>query len=353
MRFIHMADIHLGARPDLGRPWGAARAAEIWESFASVLERARNEAVDLVLIAGDLFHGQPLVRDLKEVDYLFSTLPGQVVLIAGNHDYMKQNGTYAHYVWSDNVHFLGDSDMDRVILDSIGTEVYGFSYHSRELAERRYDNLTVEESPYYKILLAHGGDREHSPFSRELVKKAGFDYIAWGHIHKPRLDMQIPMGFPGSLEPLDETETGSHGYIEGEITDGFCRAVFVPASKREYRSITLTDDGQQSNGSLRKQLSDQIAKQGMQHMYSVLIAGKRNPDIHYDIPYLSCAGNILHIEDRTQPDMDYETLREVHEKDLLGKYIEKLQQTEDPVAQKALEYGTRALMEAMKCRLDH
>ena len=33
MRFIHAADIHLGAQPEKGLPWAAKRGEEIWETF--------------------------------------------------------------------------------------------------------------------------------------------------------------------------------------------------------------------------------------------------------------------------------------------------------------------------------
>ena len=74
MRFIHMADVHLGAVPDSGCPWSAFRENEIWETFVRVIDQIREEKIELLLIAGDLFHRQPLMRELKEVNYLFSTL---------------------------------------------------------------------------------------------------------------------------------------------------------------------------------------------------------------------------------------------------------------------------------------
>ena len=90
MDFIHIADVHLGASPDAGFPWNAQRTREIWDSFKKLVELVRRERPKLLLIAGDLFHRQPLGRELKEVNYLFSTIPDtQVVLIAGNHDYIR------------------------------------------------------------------------------------------------------------------------------------------------------------------------------------------------------------------------------------------------------------------------
>ena len=65
MRFIHTADIHLGASPEAGKAYSAGRADEIWDTFAKLIEVARQEKTDLLLIAGDLFHREPLLRTTK------------------------------------------------------------------------------------------------------------------------------------------------------------------------------------------------------------------------------------------------------------------------------------------------
>lgn len=89
MKFLHIADVHLGLAPDAGKPWSSRRQQDIWDSFREVLAVAEREKVDLVLIAGDLFHRQPLMRELKQVNELFAGLTrAKVALIAGNHDYM-------------------------------------------------------------------------------------------------------------------------------------------------------------------------------------------------------------------------------------------------------------------------
>ena len=91
MRFIHIADVHLGAQPDAGPLYSENRGRELWDTFEYVLGVCEDERTDLLLIAGDLFHRQPLLRELKEVDYLFSRLSHtKVVLIAGNHDYIRR-----------------------------------------------------------------------------------------------------------------------------------------------------------------------------------------------------------------------------------------------------------------------
>lgn len=52
MRFFHVADVHLGMEPDLGFAWSKRRQEEIWDSFRRLIDAARREKPELLLIAG-------------------------------------------------------------------------------------------------------------------------------------------------------------------------------------------------------------------------------------------------------------------------------------------------------------
>ena len=43
MKFIHTADIHLGATPDSNMPWGDSRASEIWGTFKKLISVVKQE----------------------------------------------------------------------------------------------------------------------------------------------------------------------------------------------------------------------------------------------------------------------------------------------------------------------
>ena len=63
--------------------------------------------MDLLFIAGDLFHRQPLPYELKEVNDLFSGIPEtRVYLMAGERDYLKENSFYRTFTWAPNVTFF-------------------------------------------------------------------------------------------------------------------------------------------------------------------------------------------------------------------------------------------------------
>ena len=134
MRFIHTGDVHLGAEPDSGRPWSRKRGDEIWNTFRTIIEDAREKKADLLLIAGDLFHDQPGREQLREVNYLFETIPRtRVVLMAGNHDFIQPGSAYLSFPWAANVTGLFAQTCECVRFPEIGTAVYGFSYYSRKI----------------------------------------------------------------------------------------------------------------------------------------------------------------------------------------------------------------------------
>ena len=66
MKFIHVSDVHLGIKPDEGKPWSEKRAQDIWDSFAEVIGAAVELKPDFLLISGDLFHAQPLKKELRQ-----------------------------------------------------------------------------------------------------------------------------------------------------------------------------------------------------------------------------------------------------------------------------------------------
>ena len=153
MRFIHTGDIHWGMSPDCDRPWSRERAQAIKETFEEVIRQARERDVDFLFIAGDLFHRQPLARDLKEVNYLFSTIPSvHVVLIAGNHDRIRKNSALMSFKWCSNVTFLMSGELESAVFGDCDVEVYGFSYYTPEILEARLDETGVEPNGRIQIL---------------------------------------------------------------------------------------------------------------------------------------------------------------------------------------------------------
>ncbi|MDF2486373.1 MAG: hypothetical protein K0R46_2541 [Herbinix sp.] len=353
MKFIHIADIHLGAVPDADMPWGAQRAKEIWSSFQDIIRICNEEQVDLLLIAGDLFHRQPFVRELKEVNYILSKLEtAQALIMAGNHDYIGARSNYQDFEWNEKVHFFLGDEVERMSYEELNVEVYGLSFRMKDIYESLYDGAKPEKNDRIHILLAHGGDERNIPINRKKLVELNYDYIALGHIHKPEM-ITDKIAYCGSLEPLDKNETGERGYIFGEINrneDGKRSTIirFVPHSVRSYRRCSLPVNVETTGGSLLDLARSTIKEQGEQHIYSFTIQGVRDETIHFDKEAIKALGNVLETVDQSVPDYDFDALYRENSDNVIGMFIRKIQESaeQDEIAKKALYYGIEALLGA-------
>lgn len=350
MRFIHLSDVHLGALPDRGSRWSEERGEEIWETFRRVIAAIRKDPVDFLFIAGDLFHRQPLLRELREVNYLFSQIPTTTVyLMAGNHDYMKQDSFYRNFQWEQNVVFFGSEKLTCMKDEKAELYVYGLSYEHQEITESLYDNVKPLEKPGFHVLMIHGGDVRHIPLDIKGIAASGFDYIAMGHIHKPQIIFHNKMAYAGALEPIDCNDVGSHGYMEGTYEDGKVSVSFVPFSSRTYQQIILTVREDSTQYSLEEMLRTDIMNRGGRNIYRVLLQGFRNPELLLIPEKLKNQGNIIDVIDQTQPMYDLEFLEKRYAGTLIGEYIGYFRRREcTSVEEKALYYGLQALLQTSR-----
>ena len=314
VKFIHTGDIHWGMSPDSDKPWSRERSRDIRDTFTAIIAKAKELRVDCLFIAGDLFHRQPLLRDLKEV----------------------------------NVTFLESEDVSSVYFEDINTEVTGFSYYTAEIPEPRLDALEAPEDGKIHILLGHGGDANHVPIDRAALASSGFSYIALGHIHRPEILLDKKMAYCGSPEPLDKTETGRHGILYGEIDPESCQVTtldFIPMAKLRYIPLIVRVTPDTTNTELYLKIAHEIEQRGNDNIFRFKVQGMRDPDISFDLDALKLRFRIADIIDETEPQYDFSALFAEHPSDMIGFYIQALKKPDmNPVEKKALFYGIHALL---------
>lgn len=355
MKFMHIADVHLGVVPDKGKPWSEQRSREMQSSFQNVLNIAKEEKVDVLLIAGDLFHFPPTIGMLKELDSQLEELEDvTTILIAGNHDYLAPGSPLDRYEFQSDTVCLKAGTAQQIVLEDLHTCVTGISYDRQEIPEGIYDGLSPElpGEPFYgdffQILLAHGGDAKHSPMNRSALLHSGFDYIALGHIHKPEIIAADKMIYVGSLEPIDCTDTGARGYVIGEATEyeegWLCRTQWREFSCRRYVDLEIEVKPEMTNYQLQKVVQEQIDAMGSQHIYRVILKGYRSSLFHADLNGLMQIYYIYEVVDETYEAYQLSRLAEENADNLLGQFIESFEGQEDELHQRALEYGVKALL---------
>lgn len=348
MKFIHIADVHLGAEPDAGPLYSGGRGQELWDALESVVRVCEKERTDLLLVAGDLFHRQPLVRELREVNALFAGLTHtKVVLIAGNHDYLGRDCACRNFRWNDRVYPLYGNRVEYVDFPELGTAVYGMSYDRREITEPLLDPVRAAGVEPVEILLAHGGDDRHIPMDMDRLGRAGFDYVALGHIHRPGEPGKDRIVYAGALEPVDRNDTGEHGYVKGEITEQGIRTERVFSARRSYIHLSVRTGREDTMAGLREKIRRGAEHYGLQNMYVVRLCGRRDPAADFSELRAPEECSVLEIIDGTAPDYDFQELYEKNRDNILGTYIRSFSGCEEgSLEYQALCEGTEALLES-------
>lgn len=356
MRFMHISDVHLGVVPDEGKSWSEQRAKSIWETFAETVAEAGRQKVDFLLISGDLFHRQPLKRELKEVNYLFSQIPEvKVALIAGNHDHMQQKCYYLNFEWAKNVYFFKEEAVTKIDFAEENVTIYGMSYWHKKLPQRYYDNLGEVNPNRINILLAHGGDDNHIPYSASQVLGQGIDYIAGGHLHTGRQMVENRAIIAGPLEPTESKEVGPHGYWMGEIikqageTKSNCH--FFSVKKCEYCNEIISMTPEMTMFELENRIRMLTEKGETYKLYRIFLEGYVDADWEPDIFHLEELPRVAAVFSEVRPDYDYDKIYEEEQDSLLGRYIGQMKKLpQDVITKKAMEYGVNALLGHNTCK---
>lgn len=345
LKFIHIADVHLGAAPDAQMSWGEKRKQDIRNTFYRLLKQAGQQKIPLVLIAGDLFHGQPLKRELKELNERFADLSQtQIVFIAGNHDYVHPKSYYRGFPWADNVHFLWKNEMQEIYLPQLQTTVYGSSYWHQQESGDVYGNCRPSNRPGYHILLLHGGDAQHRPFSPDKLAKAGFDYIACGHIHRAGHIVENRVVMAGALEPVDQNDLGPHGYWLTELEGKSGRAYFYPIKNCQYVKTEVEVTQEMGMYQIEELVRRRLAEREDYEISHLCLTGYREPDVQIDTERFSEMERIVSIMDHTKPAYDFEKLKRRYSGGLIEKFIRCMEGHPDQeLARKALYYGMDAI----------
>jgi DNA repair protein SbcD/Mre11 len=245
VKFLHAADLHLDS-PMVGlRSLPSSIFSRLQESTFLALERivdkAIEEKVDFVILAGDLFDSED--RSIKAQTRLRTEMKRlleqeiPVYAIHGNHDHL--DGSWSHLEMPKNVHIFS-TQVERKSYKTVSganVHLYGFSYPSRHVFERKIVDYKKEGEADFHIGILHGnmeGNHEHgnyAPFSlKELVEK-DFDYWALGHIHKKMtLSQDPPIIYPGNTQGRNRKETGVKGAYNCTLEKGNTHLEFFPTS---------------------------------------------------------------------------------------------------------------------------
>ncbi|MFV3126911.1 metallophosphoesterase family protein [Niveispirillum sp. KHB5.9] len=230
--FIHAADIHLdsplhGLARYEGLPAdevrGATRAA-----FDNLIQRACDEAVDFMLIAGDLFDGD--WKDMGTGLYFARAMAKLAAadipafLLAGNHD--AASVLTRQLPWPDNVRLFNTRRPQTHMLDHLGVAIHGQSFANAQVLDNLAAAYPAARENHFNIgmlhtaLTGHEGHAPYAPCTIQDLTAKGYDYWALGHVHEHAVLGERPhIIFPGNLQGRHIRETGPKGAVLVEVQD--------------------------------------------------------------------------------------------------------------------------------------
>ena len=348
MNFIHTGDIFWGITPDISKPWAKERYHDIKNTFISLIMSIKNahEPISLLLISGNLFHSQPLIKDLNELNYLFSTIPStKVVIIAGEHDYISDTSPCYNFIWYENVTFITNAEFESIYIEELNTEIITCSYH-KDTETVFPDNFSPKYINTFKILMFNKKQSNQISINTINRLQQDFDYIALGNIHKSLILKPNKAAYCGALEPINYTETGEHGYIYGSIDNNQSSINFTKFARRNYISLLINISPNSTSKRLVQLIGNNIEQRGKHNIYKLKIIGQFNPNIEFDFSSIISTYKISQIIDESTPNYDYTALTDQYSHELLGLYIKELNKPNMSETEKqALFYGVKAFMQ--------
>lgn len=352
IKFIHTADIHLGTNfkdSYFGGEIGNIRRKELWETFEKLINQVKKQSIDLLLIAGDLFENDTFTfKDFFRLTGNLESIPStKVIIISGNHDKFHSNSFYLTEQWPDNVTILGKSGLDSIYFRDLNLNVIGYSWDNYSRKESSIINQIEIKKDSSNILVLHGDDTSaYMNFEFQKLKDLNLDYVAFGHIHKPKFIYEN-MAYCGSLEPLDITETGDRGYIEGIIGEENTFK-FIPFSKRRYLSYKISINEDMNYQDVVNSIINNVSHSNLDFLMLEINGIKaREFDIDTLKEYLKREYFYVDVVDNSIEDFDLESLRESYKDTLIQYYIDSFNDDEliDPINKKALYIGLSALLQ--------
>ena len=214
MKFLHISDLHLGKRVN-----EFSMTEDQRYILARILDVAREESPDGVLIAGDVYDKPvPSAEAVELFDGFLTDLARmtEVFVLSGNHDsperiafggrIMGASGVHLSPVYSGTlapVTLKGDIGEVAVYMLPFVRPAHVRRFHPDEDIKTYTDAVRValahadETSAERRVLVAHmfvtGASRTDSEDisvggadNVDVSALAGFDYVALGHIHRPQ-----------------------------------------------------------------------------------------------------------------------------------------------------------------------
>ena len=328
LKILHSADWHLDS-PFAG--FDDSQRALLKQEQQSIpgktAQLCRREKCDLMLLAGDIFDGEPTRETVEALKKALSECGARVFITPGNHDFCAPGSVWLEENWPENV-YVFTGGLEAVTIPDLNCRVYGAGYQSMDSVPL-LENFRAEGSEKYCIAVLHGDptrkDSPYCPITAQQVRDSGLQYLALGHIHKAGAFHAggTLCAWPGCPMGRGWDETGEKGVC---IVTLEAEAQVQPVSLDTVRFYDLEVE---AGADPVTSLEGALPPKGNRNFYRITLTGSGQVDEKAIAREFLDFPNLL-LVDKTQPPVD---LWENTDADTLeGVYFQLLHQalTENP-----------------------
>ncbi len=266
IRFVHTADLQIGmTATGSGTMASALRAARI-QSLARILSLARERNADFIIIAGDLFEGNDVSRELvRRTASVLQSSSVPVYIIAGNHDHAGPESVYRSNEFNPGSHVEVLLEHSPYVLESLDLTLYPSSCLESRSEHSPLSCIRKEGATGFHVAVAHGswtgGPRLQAndyPLSTEELEGLGMDYVALGHWHStfpdPDDEPTSVFYYSGTPEPTGFGERDSGNVLLVELDQGSRKVEKIPVARYKFLDLDVKVNDETSVGYLARTL---------------------------------------------------------------------------------------------------
>ena len=340
IKILHCADIHIGAElASIGNK-ARQRKEEILMTFDKIVSICKDENIQVLLIAGDLFQSSNMDEAVvSSVKNSLRNIPETIVAIApGNHDYISIDSPFSDEDWPGNVHIF-KSKFEAVEFKELGLRLWGAAFTSTYVTNPMLNLVEVSKDDMINIGVIHGElisenqTSNYNPISVAQIRNSSMDYIALGHIHKASGVLKAGntyYAYCGCPEGQGFDELDEKGVYVGTITKGKCNLKFRPICKRMNVELHVDISGVNTNnevaGIVVKTIKTKYGEIYSNNLYKVILEGAIDANFKVDCEAaairLESEVYFIKLRDETHIEIDINSLAK--EASLKGIFVQKM-----------------------------
>lgn len=246
-KILCTSDIHLDSPfAELAPEEQKARRESLRNIFSKIIDIANEEAVDALLIAGDVFDSnsvRPETLDSFSRDLRRAKM--HVFITPGNHDPYTPDSPYRAISFPENIHIFTENKLTPVALPEYNLRIYGAAYSSAWFNERIMEDFKVCDDGFTNIVMLHSElncNDKYCPVSVDEIAACGADFVTVGHIHLPTEILKAGrtcFAYNGCPECRNFKDGKDSGIYIGEVNSSSVNLSYRRISDYCYREETI------------------------------------------------------------------------------------------------------------------